>query len=176
MDEQDPTWSARIAVDHLAGRRLASWPRRAAGFMIDAVLMGVVPLVCIVGFGASLPPSRGANDTQPVSASSDVWLAAALVLSLVIVVAYPVWFIGRRGQTPGMRRLRIRLSRIDAEDNLSDVDFATSWRRWLFALPFWVTALYGVTLLIDYLWPLRNSRHQCLHDKWARTVALEDLM
>src|SRR5580704_2274783 len=112
----------------------------------------------------------------PWSAISDISLAAGLLLSLGLVVVYPVWFIGRRGQTPGMLRMRIRLSRIDDEDNLSDVDFATSWRRWLFALPFWVTALYGVTLLFDYLWPLRDRRHQCLHDKWARTVALEDLM
>ena len=176
MDEQVPTWSARSAVDHLAGRRLASWPRRAAGFVIDAVLMGVVPLACFVAFGASLPPAQSGNGTPPLSASSAVWLAVALVLSLGMVIVYPVWFIGRRGQTPGMRRMRIRLSRIDAEDNLSDVDFATSWRRWLFALPFWVTALYGVTLLFDYLWPLRNRHHQCLHDKWARTVVLEDLM
>ena len=176
MDEQVPTRHAPSAVDHLAGRCLASWRRRAAGFAIDAVLMGVVPLACFVAFGASLPPAQGANDTQPWSAISDISLAAGLLLSLGLVVVYPVWFIGRRGQTPGMRRMRIRLSRIDDEDNLSDVDFATSWRRWLFALPFWVTALYGVTLLFDYLWPLRDRRHQCLHDKWARTVALEDLM
>ena len=176
MDQQVPTRRAPSAFDHLAGRRLARWPRRAAGFAIDAVLMGVVPLACFVAFGASLPPVQGANDSQPWSTASGMWLAAAIVLSLGIVVAYPVWFIGRRGQTPGMRRMRIRLSRIDAEDNLSDVDFATSWRRWLFALLFWVTALYGVTLLADYLWPLRDRRRQCLHDKWAHTVSLEDLM
>ena len=60
MDEQVPTRHAPSAVDHLAGRRLASWPRRAAGFAIDAVLMGVVPLACFVAFGASLPPAQGA--------------------------------------------------------------------------------------------------------------------
>jgi uncharacterized RDD family membrane protein YckC len=103
-------------------------------------------------------------------------LAGWFVLGLVVVVAYPVWFIGRRGQTPGMRRMRIRLARIDAEDHLSEVDFATSWRRWFSALFFWALGLWIVTLLIDYLWPLRNRRNQCVHDKWGRTVALEDLM
>jgi hypothetical protein len=27
--------------------------------------------------------------------------------------------------------------------------------------------------LIDYLWALRGDRHQCVHDKWTGTIALD---
>jgi uncharacterized RDD family membrane protein YckC len=171
-----PTAHKPGAFDHLSGRRLASWRRRAAGFAIDAVLMAVVPVALFIAWSNSMTPAQSANDNLPTSAISDLLLAGWFVLGLVVVVAYPVWFIGRRGQTPGMRRMRIRLARIDAEDHLSEVDFATSWRRWFSALFFWALGLWIVTLLIDYLWPLRNRRNQCVHDKWGRTVALEDLM
>jgi hypothetical protein len=31
-----------------------------------------------------------------------------------------------------------------------------------------------VAWILDYLWPLGDSRHQCIHDKIARTIAVDE--
>ena len=38
------------------------------------------------------------------------------------------------------------------------------------AVVFWFLL---VAWILDYLWPLGDKRHQCLHDKVARTVAVD---
>ena len=45
-----------------------------------------------------------------------------------------------------------------------------AWGRAVMAFVFWFLL---VAWILDYLWPLGDKRHQCLHDKVARTVAVD---
>jgi uncharacterized RDD family membrane protein YckC len=94
------------------------------------------------------------------------------VASLTVFVAYPVWFLGRRGRTPGMQLMGIRLYRVNREGSLSAPDRATAWRRSAVAMGFWLIFAFGPAL--DYMWSFDNPRRQCLHDKFGRTVAVNE--
>ncbi len=94
------------------------------------------------------------------------WLA-----SCTVFVLYPVWFIGRRGQTPGMKKMQIRLFQIHSEGNLVAPTSQRAWGRALMAFACWIVFFAWI---LDYLWPLGDKRHQCLHDKVARTVAVDE--
>ena len=80
------------------------WGRRAVGFLIDFILMALAPVVFFVPFGISTPETSQSEppDDRPVSW---VWFWC-LLASFTVFVLYPVWFIERRGQTPGMRQMR----------------------------------------------------------------------
>lgn len=143
----------------------ATWGRRGLGFLVDFLLMAPAPIAFDVLFGASAPN----NANAPMSLISWVWFWC-LLASLSLFVLYPVWFIGRRGQTPGMRRMQIRLFQIDREGNLEAPSRQRAWGRAATAFACW---LFIVAWILDYLWPLADRRHQCLHDKVARTVVVD---
>jgi uncharacterized RDD family membrane protein YckC len=145
--------------------RYATWGRRALGFLLDFLLMAPAPIVFDILFGASVPN----NANAPMSLISWVWFWC-LLASLTLFVVYPVWFIGRRGQTPGMRRMQIRLFQVDREGNLEAPSRQRAWGRAATAFACW---LLIAAWILDYLWPLGDKRHQCIHDKVARTVAVD---
>ncbi len=147
--------------------RYATWGRRGLGFLLDFLLMAAAPFVLLIAFGASLQVTS--NPNPPISPISMVWFWC-WAASCTVFVLYPVWFIGRRGQTPGMRRMQIRLFQIHREGNLEAPSRQRAWGRAAMAFACW---LLIVAWILDYLWPLGDKRHQCLHDKVARTVAVD---
>jgi len=126
-----------------------------------------VPFVTFIGFAVSLPSTN--NPDPPTSAASWVWFYCWLA-SCTVVVFYPVWFIGRRGQTPGMKWADIRLFQINLDGSLGAPSWKCAWGRTVAAVVGWF--LFFVWIL-DYLWPLGDSRHQCIHDKIAHTIAVD---
>ena len=148
---------------------LATTESRAVGFFVDAACMSIVPVLVYVGFAASLTHF---NDQRGPFGTASVVLLCLFVASLSVFVAYPAWFIGRRGQTPGMKRMGIRLYRIEGEGGLSAPDWATAWRRSAVAMGFWLVFAFGPA--VDYLWSFDNERRQCLHDKFGRTIAVSE--
>ena len=66
--------------------------------------------------------------------------------------------------------MQIRLFQIDREGNLEAPSLQRAWGRAVMAFVFWFLL---VAWIFDYLWPLGDKRHQCLHDKVARTVAVD---
>lgn len=147
--------------------RYATWGRRGAGFLVDAILMAAAPVAFFWAFAISLPQTS--NPDPPMSAVSWVFFWC-LLASFLLFVLYPVWFIGRSGQTPGMQQLDIRLFQIDGEGNLTEPSWWRAWGRAVMAFACWLLA---IAWLLDYLWPLGDRRHQCIHDKAARTVAVD---
>ncbi len=145
----------------------ATWGRRAAGFLIDFALMAVAPVVFLVLFGIATPDTS--NPNPPMSAVSWLWFWC-LLASLTLFVFYPIWFIERRAQTPGMRKMQIRLSQVDREGKLGAPSQNCAWGRAFMAAVCWV---FFFAWVLDYLWPLGDKRHQCIHDKVARTVAVD---
>jgi uncharacterized RDD family membrane protein YckC len=159
------TWGPPSEDQRLPEVRYATWGRRGLGFLVDFLLMAPAPIVFDILFGASVPN----NANAPMSLISWVWFWC-LLASLTVFVLYPVWFIGRRGQTPGMRRMQIRLFHMNGEGNLEAPSRKRAWGRAVTAFVCW---LLFVAWILDYLWPLGDQRHQCLHDKFARTVAVD---
>ena len=129
--------------------------------------MASLPITFFILFGISSPET--ANPNPPISAITWV-LFWCLLASSTLFVLYPVWFIGRRGQTLGMRRMKIRLFHVNLEGNLEAPTPQRAWGRAAMALACWL--LFFVWIL-DYLWPLGDTRHQCLHDKVVRMVAVD---
>jgi uncharacterized RDD family membrane protein YckC len=147
--------------------RYATWGRRGVGFLVDFILMASAPIVFFVLLGISVPDTS--NPHAPTSAISWVWFWC-LLASCTLFVLYPVWFIGRRGQTPGMQQMQIRLFAIDSEGKLETPSANRAWGRSVTAAAAWFLFFAWV---LDYLWPLGDRRHQCIHDKIARTVAVD---
>jgi len=162
------TWGAPSETRAIPEVPYATWGRRWAGFLLDLVLMVIAPFALFTAFGFSLPETN--NPDPPMTAASWVWLYCWLA-SCTVFVLYPVWFIGRRGQTPGMKRLDIRLFQVDPDGSLGPPSWKCAWGRTLAAVLGWF--LFFVWIL-DYLWPLGDQRRQCLHDKIARAVALDE--
>jgi uncharacterized RDD family membrane protein YckC len=149
--------------------RLASTAARATGFLVDAAVMSIVPVVLFVGFSASLTEFN--NQNGPLSGASWAWLASLLV-SLTVFVVYPAWFIGRRGRTPGMKTMDIRLYRVNREGTLAQPGWGNAWGRSAAAMACWLVLFFGPA--VDYLWSFEDRRRQCLHDKLGRTVVVQE--
>ncbi len=148
--------------------RYATWGRRGLGFLVDFILMLAAPVAFFWAWAFSLPETS--NPNPPMTAVSWV-LLWCLLASCTVFVLYPAWFIGRRGQTPGMRQVEIRLFRIDGEGNLAAPGSGRAWGRAVTAAAGWFLCFVWI---LDYLWPLGDRRRQCLHDKIARTVAVDE--
>jgi uncharacterized RDD family membrane protein YckC len=147
----------------------APWFRRAWGFLFDLLVMAllllvwVIPYICISVLNAS------------------GWLADTVYrigwfVSIALLIAYPVYFIGKRGQTPGMKLLKIRLYRLGAYGELRPPTYKVSGGRWAIVLLLSLLsgALLGIPILLDYLWASWDKQGQCLHDRAAGTVAVDE--
>jgi uncharacterized RDD family membrane protein YckC len=69
-----------------------------------------------------------------------------------------------------MRQTDLRLLRIDREGNLFAPSSRCAWGRAVLTFACWFLFFAWI---LDYLWPLGDRRHQCLHDKVARTVVVD---
>jgi uncharacterized RDD family membrane protein YckC len=100
----------------------------------------------------------------------------AFISGLVLIVAYPIYFIGKRGQTPGMKLLRIRLYRLGPDGELYATNNEISVGRWAIVMLFNLLsgALFGIPIILDYLWASWDGQRQCLHDKAVGTVAVDE--
>jgi len=162
------TWGAPSGGPTLAEVRYATWGRRGVAFLLDFLLMASAPVAFFVLLGASVPDSS--NPNAPFSAISWVWFWC-LAASSTLFVLYPVWFIGQRGQTPGMKQMQIRLLQIEGgEGNLAAPGWPRAWGRAVVATAGWFLFFAWI---LDYLWPLGDKRHQCIHDKAVGTVAVD---
>jgi uncharacterized RDD family membrane protein YckC len=162
---------AAVPVASLVPVSSAGWFRRAWAFLFDALMLagGLVVLVVL--------PSVLVDDVFHASGwLPDDVLRVMFALSIVFVVGYPVYFIGKRGQTPGMKLQQIRLYRLGPAGELYPPTFKTSWGRWAVVLLLQLVSgvLFGIPIILDYLWSAWDKQRQCLHDKAAGTVAVDE--
>lgn|GEM_PF-6396811 len=96
--------------------------------------------------------------------------------AIALIIAYPIYFIGKRGQTPGMKLLKTRLYRLEAYGELRQPTYKVSAGRWAIVLVLNLLSgvLFGIPILLDYLWASWNKQGQCLHDLAAGTVAVDE--
>lgn len=156
------------------GRRLGA---RALDWLlmvpVFAVLLWVALLIFAPRFGPIFPSvvNLGNDVPQPTPFPGFVWLEltvfVCLVLTGLVMLAYETVGVARYGRTFGMAWLHIRPVRADGA--------VVGWgRAFVRALIFWLAGILGWVGLLDPLWCLWDGERQCLHDKAADTIVIND--
>ncbi len=149
----------------------ATWWTRGKAAIIDALIFFAALFAPIIlaaaGFVVAWDDPR---DEFDFSAASVLLIAVGLLLVAAVFV-WGGWLFGYRqgvtGTTPGKRRLKISLVDVDSGEAPGG---AKGVGRWL--VPGLIGGIQGfgnVIQLIDYLWPLWDSKKQRLADKVFRT-------
>lgn len=145
----------------------AGWWRRAAAAAIDLLL--IFALGALVGliaypFVGNDPVTTTTNNRGEIT----YWDAAELVAIgtwLLVAATYPwLWTARHDGRTVGKRALGIRVVRHDDEA----FGFARAARRELVCKGA-LALLWGMPLLLSFLWALWDPRGRALHDHMAGT-------
>jgi uncharacterized RDD family membrane protein YckC len=130
---------------------LAGWWVRVAAYLIDTVIL-------FVGLGVLLLIGGAINDALLV--------VLLLVWVLATLVGYWTYFEGgESGQTPGKKAMGIRVR----NEAGGPAGYGRAFGRNLVAR---VIAFFPLVGLVDVLWPLWDSRKQCLHDKAGSTIVV----
>lgn len=160
--------------DPVSGLESATWWTRGKAIIIDAALFFgalLVPVLLVVV--AVVMAWDEATDEASFTGAS-VGLFVVGIISGVGVFVWGGWLFGYRqgvtGSTPGKRRLKIRLVDVTSGEAPGG---ARGVGRWL--VPGLVGGIQGIgniLQLLDYLWPLWDSRNQRLSDKVFRTLVV----
>ncbi len=130
--------------------QLAGFGARLLALILDGIITGII--------GAILGGVAGATGSTALA-------ALAQLVSLVIGVAYAVYFISTpRGQTPGMMALSIRA--VD-EATGARVSVGKAFARWAMSL------VSGLAIALGYLWMLFDDRNRTWHDMVAGTLVVK---
>lgn len=163
----------------------AGWGQRLRAWLLDILIVYGVLIVLALVLYAIIGP-----DNDPSTDDSAAYGAIAGIAGFVIMPFYFGLLQGRqRGQSVGKRKIGIAVRRAETFDRLG---YRRSFARSLVTLAFWTLGaaagvLRGVdvlaaarvlgyfggpTLLLDYLWPIWDGRHQALHDKAVASVVI----
>jgi uncharacterized RDD family membrane protein YckC len=140
-------------------QQLASWGRRLAALVLDTVVLASIIAITVLVAGVS-----------PEELNDRILNGESLLVFLLFVVPeaiYDTALIGSRNQTFGKMAVGIKV--VDAESR-SPIGYVRAFRRWLSTATLW--ALFWAPGLLDHLWPLRDSRNQSFHDKFARSIVV----
>lgn len=145
----------------------ASWWRRVVAFVFDVTILSIAPFaIALAGF---LLAFDGA-DTD-LYWSLDMLVSGIILATLLGIVSSTIYFtlfIGRSGQTLGMRIFGIAVR--DARAVTQPIGYWRALARWLLIGVLW--GLYYVPGIVDSLWPLWDKRRQSWHDKAVRSIVV----
>jgi uncharacterized RDD family membrane protein YckC len=123
-----------------SGPRAGFW-RRFGGTIIDGILLAIIGIVLQVAL-------KGAGSA----------------LSLLVGLAYFTLFVGaKRGQTPGMSAMGIRVISFDGSGSIG---YGRACIRWIGGY------ISAIALFLGFLWMLWDREKQCWHDKMASDVVV----
>jgi uncharacterized RDD family membrane protein YckC len=145
-------------VEVVAASELASWGRRLAALMVDTVVLATMITFTVLAAGMS-----------PEELNDRIGNREPLLILLLFVVPeaiYTTALIGSRNQT--LWKMAVGIKVVDAE-NRSPIGYRRAFTRWLSTALLWILWVPGI---LDHLWPLRDSRNQSFHDKFARSVVV----
>jgi uncharacterized RDD family membrane protein YckC len=160
-------------VDRTAPRggvRYAGWLRRAGGYVIDVLLIGMINyvlsrlLVMVVG-----PFFQGY-----------VYFLLVITLFASISIVYAALCLAKlQGQTPGMRVMQIRCVPVSGRATISMPQSVTRAlaAEIVTAVPLYFRYRYlwlELVLLLAYVWPAIDQRRQTWWDHLAATMVLDD--
>ncbi|HMJ81287.1 MAG TPA: RDD family protein [Candidatus Dormibacteraeota bacterium] len=147
-----PGWGAPVVEEEPvpAGFHLGGFFIRVAAYIVDAVLVLIIPFVL-----GTLAGLTGEKD-RTIGAS------VLIVAALIAYLAYFPYF-WTRGATPGMRLFGLRV--VDAET----MDPISGGQAVLRLIGLWLSFL---VVYLGVLWVLIDNRKQGWHDKLAGTLVL----
>ena len=170
------------------GQPLSGWWRRVLAVVLDTIIqiplyfLAAIPVLTwqwdeLSAWFSDLSDAIDTDTAQPPAPDLfDATSAPGLLLVLSILVAttvYSVVFLRWKQGTPGKLIVGVRVRERERPGRLPwstitvRVGFVTALS--LFAQVPVIGLLFGLASLLDYLWPLWDSKNQALHDKVAGT-------
>ena len=176
-----PPWKgAQIGRPPEGPGALANPGRRLGAYLLDVlvllpafvVLLTTTLLIAAPHFGPIFPTVYAKSPNGSVPTPGFVWIyltviACAFVTGL-IMVAYQTVATAKFGRTLGKAWLHIRPVRFD----LAPLGWGRSFGR---AAISWLAGFLGWIGLLDPLWCLWDDKRQCLHDKVADSIVINDV-
>jgi uncharacterized RDD family membrane protein YckC len=169
------------------GVPLSGWWKRVAARILDGLIVTIVALPLsgyflyhffevVVDFERRVIDDAAAGRPQTIDtlpAEAYKWAIPAVLISLVVGFVYEYLFLTRKGATPGKMALGIS---VRLRDVPGPPPGTAVLKRWGFVSALALAGqiplaggLFGLLSLLNYLWPLWDSRKQALHDKVAAT-------
>ncbi|MEK6678254.1 MAG: RDD family protein [Nitrospirota bacterium] len=136
------------------------WIRFAAVF-VDGIILLIVQgiFVFFVGMGVGMGSiMRGGIPDEGQMLSGII----AFFVTIFIGMAYHIFFVGWRGQTPGKMALKLKIIQTNGEE----MTYGKAFLRWV------GYSISGLTLGIGYLMVAFTKQKQGLHDKIAGTYVI----
>ena len=136
---------------------LASYGSRVGATLLDGVIVAVVAVIAAILAGGS-----GAEEDT----TGYIVIGAALLSGLLYAPALMCRSGAHNGQTLGKQALKIRVVRQDAAAMTASTALLREFvgKALLGLIPFFT--------IVDYLFPLGDSRQQAIHDKLASTFVV----
>jgi uncharacterized RDD family membrane protein YckC len=103
-----------------------------------------------------------------ISAAGLILLAVPIGI-LGVLGAFPGYFIYFKGRTPGKRALGIYIAKAQTGEPIGHSEALGRWAA-QYLLFGWIGGFFVIPWLLNYLWPLWDDQHQCLHDKMCSTT------
>jgi len=134
----------------------ASWGQRFGAWLIDSIIVwGPI-------FGASSAVALAIEDAV-------TGIAVFFLFAVFAPLYYAFCHAGKRGQTLGKRAVGIAVRNAKTRDRIS---LGRAVARAYAAAVLWWMSWSAIPLILDYLWPLWDAKHQALHDKVAASVVV----
>jgi uncharacterized RDD family membrane protein YckC len=162
-----PPPPGRMGVPDPAARWvLASWGRRAAAFVIDGIVIGIVSALLIILITAAAGGVGFLGGDATGYGGVVVGLLFSMLVATAVALFYaPAYMARTQGQTLGKQLMGIRVVRAKGQE----VDFVWSVLREVVVKTFLFAGIlgsftFGLAWLLDVLWPLWDDEHRALHD------------
>jgi uncharacterized RDD family membrane protein YckC len=154
------------------GRRLGA---RALDWLllmpVYAALAALSVAIVAPHAGPIFPPDTAGDPNVHQRTPGFLWIYLAVLVASVVAgllaVTYEAVATAVYGRTLGKKWLHIRPLRTDGRP--------LGWGRTLGRVGiYWLSTLFGTPGLINPLWCLWDAKQQCLHDKVADTIVVND--
>ena len=175
-----PPWKgARLGRPASGPGALSDPGRRLGARMLDLLLLVpvfallLVTALSIFGprFGPIFPDQNAYPSNGPVPTPGFVWIYLVVIVCLfitgLVMLVYETVAVAMFGRTLGMAWLRIRPVRVSGQT----LGWGRAFGR---AVIFWLAGFLGWIGLLDPLWCLWDGERQCLHDKVADSIVIND--
>ena len=184
---------AKAAPD---GQPLSGWWRRVFARILDSIIVAIIGLpvtgyfyyqyshVLVDYFHDAMRKAEAGVPATPMVGLPPgfyKWAIPAALLGYVVSFIYEYLFLTKKGATPGKMALGIAVRHIPVPGQYVSTPppGSAAAKRIGFDIGLSVLGLIpvvgsfaGLAGLLDYLWPLWDSRHQALHDKVADTYVV----
>lgn len=139
------------------------WTRYWA-VLLDGVIMGVCAGLLSIPFSIASSMLGNAPQGQP-NVGFLALTGISQLISAFIYIAYPIYFIGKKGATPGKNILKIKVVKVDSPNE--EIGYLGAFTREI------VGKLLSSFLLLGYLTMPKDKNKQTWHDKIAKTVVIK---